>query len=106
MTTPQKKIRKPYKGIRKFHNFTVDYSMERLIFTVDVGKEKLKWQVNKEYVRSYPNFQKIDEYELWEYYTYHVLPQIKQYYKFIEEYYSKSLHTEPELKPVDVKSYV
>ena len=104
--TQEKKVRKPYKGIRKLNNFTVDYSMERLIFTVDTGKDKLKWQVNKEYVRAYPNFNKISDYELWEHYTYHVLPQIKQYYAYMEQYYSNSINTEPVLKTVDVKSYV
>ncbi|AGE53834.1 hypothetical protein PBCVNEJV4_268R [Paramecium bursaria Chlorella virus NE-JV-4] len=106
-TTPPKKIRKPYRGVRTFHNFTVDYSMERLIFTVDVGTEKLKWQVDKEYVRSYPNFQKISDYEMWEHYTYHVLPQIKQYYAFIEQYYAGMTKTEPvSLETTDVKSYL
>ncbi|APC25605.1 hypothetical protein BST79_gp092 [Only Syngen Nebraska virus 5] len=107
MSAPQKKIRKPYRGIRTFHNFTVDYSMDRLIFTVDTGKEQLKWQVNKEYVRAYPNFQKISDYEMWEHYVYHVLPQIKQYFEFMKEYYSNSIQEEPPvLQTPDVKSYV
>jgi hypothetical protein len=106
-TPPPKKIRKPYKGVRKLYNFTVDYSMERLIFTVDVGTEKLTWQVDKSYVRAYPNFQKISDYELWEHYSYHVLPQVKQYYEYIKEYYSSTLNEEPSvLKTADVKSYV
>ena len=106
-TTQKQKVRRPYKGIRKFHNFTVDYSMDRLIFTVDTGKDKIQWQVNKEYVRAYPNFAKISDYELWEHYVYHVLPQIKQYYEFMEQYYSNSIREEPPVvKTPDVKSYV
>lgn len=106
-TPPPKKIRKPYRGIRKLDNFTIDYSMERLIFTVDTGKEKLRWKVDKSYVTSYPNFQKISDYDLWKHYTYHVLPQIKQYYEYIAAYYSNSMKTESDgLKTINMKSYL
>ena len=76
----------PYKGVRKYHNFEVDYSLQRLIFTLRFGEQKLSWSVPEKYVRSYPNFRKMSEYDMWKYYSFHVLPQVKQYYEFMDWY--------------------
>ena len=84
----KKKIRIPYKGTRTYKNFTVVYSMEGLLFSFEYAKDKkLEWTVDKDRVTSYPNFQKMTERDLYTYYTYTILPQMRQYFNVILWYF-------------------
>jgi hypothetical protein len=65
-------------------NFEVDYSMDRLIFTFSYGQDKkISWLVDKPYVTSYPNFQKMNKNDLHIYYTHSILPQMREYFNFM-----------------------
>ena len=82
-----KVVRIPYIGKRRYKNFEVDYSMERLIFTFFYGQDKkISWLVDKPYVTSYPNFQKMNENDLHIYYTHTILPHMRDYFKFYNNY--------------------
>ena len=74
----------PYRGRRKYLNFEVDYSFKRLIFTFQYNSEKrITWSVDKDRVRSYPNFHKMTNTELHEYYTNTILSQMRDYFNFM-----------------------
>jgi hypothetical protein len=80
----EKKIKIPYRGRRKYLNFEVDYSFERLIFTFQYNSEKrITWSVEKDRVRSYPNFHKMSNRDLHEYYANTILPQMRDYFNFM-----------------------
>ena len=74
----------PYRGRRKYLNFEVDYSFERLIFTFQYNNhEHLTWSVDSSRVRSYPNFHKMTNKDFREYYTNTILPQMRDYFNFM-----------------------
>ncbi|AGE56215.1 hypothetical protein PBCVNEJV1_186R [Paramecium bursaria Chlorella virus NE-JV-1] len=83
----KEKIRVPYVGVIKYENLEIDYSMERLLFSFEYAKDKrISWIVEKPYVLAYPNFQKMTEYELWWFYNYTIVPQMRGYFNFINHH--------------------
>lgn len=81
------KNRKPYIGTRRYKNFTVDYSMERLVFSFEYSKGNvISWTVDKDRILEYPNFQKMSKHDLWVYYVYTILPQMREYFNFMSWY--------------------
>jgi hypothetical protein len=70
-------------------NFEVEYSMEKLVFTFWYGQgKKISWLVDKPYVTSYPNFQKMNTSDIHRYYTHVILPQMREYFNFYTTYFT------------------
>lgn len=83
----EKKKRIPYIGVRKYENLIVDYSMERLIFMFFYARDrKISWTIDKPYVTAYPNFQKMPEDEMHDYYVRVILPAMRNYFNFMTFY--------------------
>lgn len=86
----KEKVRIPYIGIRTYKNFTVVYSMKGLLFSFEYAEgKKIEWTVDKDRVISYPNFQKMTEHDLYVYYTYVILPQMRQYFNMMNWHFTK-----------------
>jgi hypothetical protein len=76
----------PYRGERTIDDFKVEYSMQRIIFTVYYKGQKLSWEVGKLFVKNYPNFHRISERDLHEFYDNYILPKVHEYFKFMNHY--------------------
>jgi hypothetical protein len=81
----EKRVKIPYIGKRRYSNLEVDYSMKRIIFTFEYAEDKtISWSVGKSRVKSYPNFHSLSEYDMWWFYNYTILPQMRQYFNFMK----------------------
>ena len=83
----EQKKRIPYIGVRKYGNLIVDYSMERIIFTFFYARDRtISWTIDKPYVTAYPNFQKMSDDDMHDYYVRVILPAMRNYFNFMTFY--------------------